>query len=108
MKFEIHVGWDSGSSIELLSDGRVCYTTWDFGGAASSHPDDEPETGMCGDHNPYRSFVSVLDYVATRYPEVYRAVYEHIQGRTEDAYAKLAEYCKSKNNQYISKFRIIE
>lgn len=108
MKFEVCTGRNSGYSIELLSDGKVCYATWEFEGAISSCPDDEPATGMCGDHNPYGSFVSTLDRVAERHPEVYRAVYEHIQGRTEDAYVRLAEYCKRKNNQYISKFQIIE
>lgn len=108
MKFEVCTGRNSGCSIKLLSDGNVCYARWEFGGAISSYPDDEPATGMCGDHDPYGSFVSALNFVAERHPEVYRAVYEHIQGRTEDAYVRLAQYCKIKNNRYISKFRIIE
>ncbi len=112
MKFEVHTGWNSGYSIELLSDGKVRHTAWEFAGTISSCPEDKPATEMCGDHNPYCSFVSTLDRVAERHPNVYRAVYEHIQGRTEGAYMRLAEYCKRKNNQYISqyisKFQIIE
>lgn len=111
MKFEVHTEWDNGGySIELLSNGMVRYAEWDFQGAIISYPDDEPATGMCGDHDPYSSFVNTLNRVAKHYPEVYRAVYEHIQCRTEEVYAKLAEYCKIMNNQYIyiNKFRIIE
>ena len=58
--------------------------------------------------NPYASFVSTLDSVAKKYPEVYRAVYEHIRSRKENAYVRLAEHCKRKNNEYARKFSIIE
>jgi len=95
----------SGISIALEKDGKVSYSAWEFEGAASGHPDDQPNYH---DRNPYNSFISTLDSVAERHPEVYRAVYEHIQCRKESAYVRLADYCKRKNNEYARKFRIIE
>lgn len=100
-----HNSRQSGISITLEDGGKVSYSAWEFEGAASGYPDAEPDYR---DRNPYSSFVSYLDSVAKKYPEVYRAVYEHIQCRKESDYVRLAGYCKRKNNEYARKFRIIE
>ena len=94
----------SGIAIRLEDEGRVSYSAWEFEGATSGYPDDKPSYGI----NPYRSFVSYLDSVAKNYPEVYHAVYQHIQSRKESDYVSLADYCKRKNNEYARKFRVIE
>ena len=117
-KFDVRTGWESGYSIELLDEGRVCYSEYSFEGYAHGQPDDEPENERsCPDpdyepESPYSTFLKYLDIVAKKYPEVYFAVYEHIQDRTEYAYRCLAGYCKYQNNSFISqfqsKFQIIE
>lgn len=95
----------SGVSIALKEDGKVSYSAWEFEGATYGYPDDKPERYKA---NPYNEFISYMDSVAKHYPEVYRAVYEHIKCRKESAYVRLAEYCKRKNNEYARKFTIIE
>lgn len=95
----------SGISITLEKGGKVSYSAWEFEGAAKGYPDGQPDYH---NRNPYRSFISTLDSVAEHHPEVYRAVYEHIQCRKESAYVRLSDYCKRKNNEYARKFRIIE
>lgn len=102
---DFHDRRQSGISITLNKDGSVSYAAWEFEGATQGCPDDKPNQR---NRNPYTSFISTLDSVAKKYPEVYRAVYEHIQGRNENAYVRLAEHCKRKNNEYARKFRIIE
>ena len=105
-KFDVRTGWESGYSIELLDEGRVCYSEYSFEGYSSGQPDGEPKSEYS--YSPYSHFLIVLNNVAKKYPEVYLAVYEHIQGRTEEAYRSLAGYCKYRNNSFISQFQIIE
>lgn len=107
---------DGNYTIELINDGRVSCMQVEYTGTDYWNPErnfwidacslDDKPNGLIS--NPYGFFTRALDKVAVKCPEVYRAVYEHIQVRTEADYKRLAEYCKKKNNEYACKLQIIE
>lgn len=78
---------------------------WAFERAISSCPEDEPTTGMCGDHSPYCSFVNTLDCVAERHTEVYRVVYEHIQCRTKFLMRGLQSIVSARTTNALANFK---
>lgn len=94
----------SGFGIDLISGGTITYGCWEYEGAEYGQPDDKKNIY---NSSPLSRCISILDAVAKRYPEVYRAVYEHIQNRTEYEYKALASHCREKNNDYARKFTII-
>ena len=59
------------------------------------------------EENMYR-FLGDLDIIARKYPEIYKIVYEHIQNKEEKEYIEIADYCKSKHNDFVRQFRIIK
>lgn len=102
MTFKVDFGYGQSKCVSTEKNGRVCFSVWSSKGLEMSL---YPTT-----HNGvyYRSCISILDIVADNYPEVYRAVYDHIQGRHGAEYSALKAYCKKRNNELASKLSIIE
>ncbi len=101
MQFRRDYSYSSGRFVSTEDNGKVRFSDWVSDGGMSVYP--EMEGGKY-----YSSCISILDDVAELHPEVYRAVYDHIQGRNEPQYLSLKAYCKKKNNELARKFTIIK
>ena len=101
MIFKIDYGIDRSKLISLERKGNVYFSDSTYDARLCGYPT------TTGDMH-YQVCISTLNAVAERYPEVYRAVYEHIQGRSELEYLQLKDYCKKKNNELARKLTIIE
>ena len=96
------------------ADGISCWEEdlklYDDGTLIGGSIDDGPAGGGC-DFSPEQNLswiIKHIDYLASKYPEIYVEVYDHIKNNQNPYYIYLAEHCKNKNNAYVRKLRIIK
>ncbi len=94
MKFEIKYTDELSTGIILNDDGTITF----FDAKAV-----EGQFVFSTPVNDYGAFITTLNCLYRKYPQIYDIVYNHIKDREEMEYNDLKDYCKFKSSNGFTK-----